>query len=73
MNYKRKRPRTKPPRGVDHLKLATGGHPHWFDIVFHNRPKRRRDNARVREIVKGADYEGMTFDLGNKKPLQYYW
>jgi hypothetical protein len=49
-----------------------GTYPRWWDILFHNRPRRRRDSANVIAIMKGADPDDMAFEL-NHKPHSYYW
>ena len=69
MNHKRKRPRTKSEsRGV-----PPNGSPAAHNIVFHTRPRRRKDAATESAILHGEDPDSMEWSLGNHKPHTYYW
>lgn len=74
MNYKRKNPRTK---GTSHGKCSggsrTGSAPSYWNIIFHTRPKRRRDKNNCVSVIHGHDPDGLIWDLGNRKPHKYYW
>ena len=74
MHYKRKKPRTKsnspgswPPYG------RHGEAPSHWNILFNNRPKRRRNKASCKKVLSGKDADNMSWDLGNRKPHSYYW
>ena len=69
MNYKRKKPRTK-SRSVGAFPNGTPAH---WNIVFHSRPRRRRDHASLVKVVRGLDPENLIWDLGNSRPHKYYW
>jgi hypothetical protein len=74
MNYKRKKPRIK---GTSNGKCCggsrTGSAPSWWNIIFHSRPKRRRDKNNCVKVMHGHDQDGLIWDLGNRKPHNYYW
>ena len=74
MNYKRKKPRIK---GVSNGKCSggsrTGSAPSHWNIIFHTRPKRRRDKNNCVRVIHGYDPNGLIWDLGNRKPHTYYW
>jgi hypothetical protein len=73
MNYKRKRPRTR-VRTRKGRGYWMHGWPAWWDIVFHRRPRRRRDQERLRAIFAGhLDPDNASFELGNHKPHRYFW
>ncbi len=71
-HYKRKRPRTA--GGQQH----SGGYwlrhwPRWWDIIFHTRPRRRRDDALTRAVARGAlDADNVAWSVEHK-PHRYYW
>lgn len=48
------------------------GYPHWHDIFFHTRPRRRQETRCCRMAMKSADLEGLVWPL-EKKPHKYYW
>lgn len=81
-NFKRRRPRQSPGRAAKGTAWKrTQWHsynwmchwPAWWDRTFHTRKKRARNKALVRKVMKGADPDGVTFPLGNRKPHIYYW
>lgn len=69
MHHKRKKPRTK-SRSVGAFPCGTPSH---WNILFHNRPRRRREHARLIEVLRGHDPDALIWDLGNCKPHKYYW
>lgn len=76
MHHKRKRPRTCSNGKSKWMSPATGRRgeaPSWWNIFFNNRPKRRRDARNIRNVMKGADPDGIAWELGNRKPHYYYW
>ncbi len=74
MNYKRRKPRIK---GTSNGKCCggsrTGSSPSYWNIIFHSRPKRRRDKHNCVKVMHGYDPDGLVWDLGNRKPHNYYW
>lgn len=74
MHHKRKRPRTKSasqspfPHGS-----RNGEAPGHWNILFHSRPRRRRDDGAAKLVLRGADPDVLLWDLGNRKPHRYYW
>ncbi len=38
-----------------------------------NRPKRRANKSICKQVMKGADPDGLAGPLGNCKPHVYYW
>ena len=73
MHHKRKKPRTRsssrPPFPGGTRRGESPGH---WNILFHNRPRRRRDRENCRKAMHGED-ERIVWDLGNRKPHHYYW
>lgn len=69
MHYKRKKPRTK-SRSVG---AFPDGTPSYWNILFHNRPRRRRERVRLVAVLRGKDPETLVWDLGNSRPHKYYW
>ena len=69
MHYKRRKPRCKSTR---HGIFPHGSPSHW-DILFHTRPRRRRDKSGERNILKGKDSKTCLWDTANHKPHKYYW
>lgn len=74
-HYKRKRPRTSPThnaRGcIKTYWLNTW--PRWWDVVFHTRPRRRRDKATMQAVKSGwIEADAANWSVGNK-PHSYYW
>ena len=78
-HYKRKRPRTSPTHGFhnrrDPLHFQYWGHnwPRWWDVVFHTRPRRRRDKELTRAVKAGLIDADNTVWSVDKKPQVYYW
>lgn len=74
MKHRRKKPRTvSNGKEVWRCGSRTGEAPSWWNILFHSRPKRRRTKAKLNEIMHGKDPDGIIWDLGNRKPHNYYW
>lgn len=69
MHHKRKKPRTK-SRSVGAFPSGTPSH---WNILFHSRPRRRREHVRLLAILRGHDSETLVWDLGNSRPHKYYW
>lgn len=69
MNHKRKKPRTKSRSKGAFLKEAPA---HW-NIVYHSRPRRRRDRVRLVYVLHGSDPDLMLWELGNSRPHRYFW
>lgn len=46
--------------------------PRWWDILHHNRPRRRRDRATEGLVIRGADPDGLCWEL-SRRPHKYYW
>jgi hypothetical protein len=85
-NFKRRKPRARTyghisRREVDALcKAGSRRHawmqwwPKWYDVLFHNRPKRRAEARELRRVVSGyVDIDAGLFPLGNNRPHIYYW
>lgn len=69
-NYKRKRPRTGP---THHGVTRMWQNPRWHDIVFHSRPRRRRDREVTNAVQRGyLDADAATWAV-EKRPQIYYW
>lgn len=69
MHHKRKKPRIK-SRSVGAFPSGTPAH---WNILFHSRPRRRRERTRLAKVLRGHDPEPMIWDLGNSRPHKYYW
>jgi len=69
MHYKRKKPRTK-SRSVP--TFPNGASAHW-NIMFHSRPRRRRERLGVKRLCCGEDPDALVWDLGSRRPHVYYW
>ena len=69
MNHKRRKPRTK-SRSKGQFPCGTPAH---WNILFHSRPRRRRNKRNCSRILKGYDENKLIWDLGNAKPHHYYW
>lgn len=74
MHYKRKKPRTK----SDSFKSWAIGSRHGeapghWNILFHSRPKRRRNKSNCHKVLQGEDWDHIVWDLGNRRPHIYYW
>lgn len=66
-NFRRSRPR--------HLTRSRAHchYPKWWDVVFHTRPRRRRESLMLRKVVIGAiDADNAVWPLEHK-PHKYYW
>lgn len=48
------------------------GTPSSHNIIFHHRPRRRKERELSRKILKGADSNNIAWPLA-KKPHEYYW
>jgi len=80
-NHKRKRPRKSPrKRSWDKYNkhelfdiIWIRSTPKWWNIVFNNQPKRRRNKRSCQKVLQGFDPDELVFDLGNCKPHLYYW
>lgn len=71
MHHKRKRPKTCVRRNAN--PPFPRGAPHWWDVVFHTRPKRRLAARVLRSILGGADPDGAVWPVSGHKPHNYYW
>ncbi len=69
MHYKRKKARTK-SRSVSAFPSGTPSH---WNILFHNRPRRRRDAKGLKRVYRSYDPDALIWDLGNSRPHKYYW
>jgi len=69
MNHKRKKPRT---RSYGTAQFPSGTPAYW-NILFHTRPRRRRDKSNCHHVLRGAEADNLVWDLGNHKPHKYYW
>ncbi|MFB2531942.1 hypothetical protein ACEYYA_07235 [Paracoccus sp. p3-h83] len=69
MNHKRKKPRSHSRRTA----RFPDGSPAFWNILYHSRPRRRRTAAALARLLRGADPDGMVWDLGNRKPHLYFW
>ena len=47
--------------------------PAWWDRTFHIRPRRAAAKRLERQVMQGADPDGLVWPLGNSKPHKYYW
>ena len=74
MHHKRRRPRSasssKPPFPPSSRK---GESPAHWNILFHSRPRRRRDDNSARLVLRGADPDALLWDPGNRRPHVWYW
>ncbi len=72
-NYKRGYPRTAACSGGD-----SGGYwlDHWprhWDVVYHTRPRRRRERRLLKDVLCGRrDPDAIAWPV-NHKPHVYYW
>lgn len=73
MHHKSKRPRTSRTHHPVSRGYSLRNYPRWWDIVFHTRPKRRRDAKRLRQVIHGADPDGIAWELASRRPHQFYW
>ncbi len=75
MNHKRTRSRTRPKHHKPKWTCSShiGEAPSWWNILFMTRPARRNNKKACHDIKAGKDPDGMTFELGNRKPHEYYW
>jgi hypothetical protein len=71
-HYKRKRPRTAGSHGTSRG-FWIRHWPRWWDIVFHTRPRRRRDAELTHAVQRGVlDADNVAWSV-DKKPHHYYW
>lgn len=68
MNFRRKKPRIKARSNV----TSMSSWPAWFDIVFHIRPRRRKDRRIEHAVMRGADADEVNWSV-SKQPQKYYW
>jgi len=83
-HYKRKRPRSSAGGYYSSKAMTyrlgdrisnrrwTSHWPRWWDKVFHTRPARARTRALGRQVVKGADPDGIAWPRPGR-PHVYYW
>lgn len=69
MHYKRKKARTK-SRSVG---VCPHGNASNWNILFHTRPRRRRDVKRLHHIRRGADPDALIWDVSGSRPRKHYW
>lgn len=73
-HYKRKRSRTAyTKRGKMNTTYWLNTWPRWWDVLFHNRPRRRKDHKVCRDIVRGDQDHADAIWAVEKKPHKYYW
>ncbi len=74
-NYKRKRPGTSPTHGARNSGIYwLSNWPRWWDIIFHTRPRRRREKHMLKAVMSNRfDFDEACFDIANHKPHRYYW
>ena len=73
MNYKRKRSKTCGKGRHSNKTDPMSTWPRWWDVVFHRRPARRRNQAKLVQIMHGYDPDGMTWDVARSSPHKYWW
>jgi len=74
MHYKRIKPRAKSKSTAALFGGSRAGEaPSHWNILFHSKPRRRKDKTGCHKILNGADPEGVVWELGNRKPHVYYW
>ncbi len=74
MHHKRKRPRTQSDSDGQMTPGSRHGEaPSRWNILFAHRPRRRRTRKTLEMVLRGADADALTWDLGNRKPHHYYW
>lgn len=87
-HYKRKRPRTSgsghysnnglknrlDEKGINKKDRRAWhfSHPRWWDKVMHTAPSRSRSKVLERKVLKGADFDNMSWP-DYRKPHIYYW
>jgi hypothetical protein len=49
------------------------GTPKWWRKMYMTRPRRRENGVLCGRILRGEEYDGLVFPLGNHKPHLYYW
>jgi hypothetical protein len=69
MHFKRHKPRSK---GTSAGAFPSGTPAHW-NILYHTRPRRRRDKNGERSLLKGSDSDAYLWDQADRKPHKYYW
>lgn len=76
MNHKRKKSRSHSRNTVQCcIKGSRKGEPTppYWDMLYHHRPRRRRDKLKCIHVKQGVDSDEMVWDLGNRKPHEYYF
>jgi hypothetical protein len=68
-NFKRKKPRTRVRAKI----RSMSSWPKWWDVIFHTRPTRRKNDQVMRNIIQGFDPDNAVFRDHPHKPHQYYW
>ena len=83
-HFKRKRPRaavsgTYSARGLEYrlgvrpeLPFWLNNWPRWHDKLHHTRPRRHHTKRLEREVLNGADADGLIWP-DDHKPHEYYW
>lgn len=69
MHYRRKKARTQ----SHSVGAFPNGTPSHWNILFHTRPRRRREAKGLWRIRRGHDPDAIIWDLGNCRPKKYYW
>ena len=50
-----------------------GGCPKSWRKLYMTRPQRKKTKLLCHKIKNGADFDGISFPLGNRKPHEYFW
>ena len=74
-HFKRRRPRTSAAkRGSRPRGYWLASWPAYHDILFHNRPRRRKESRLLLKVrLDLVDPDDVAWPLGNNKPHVYYW
>lgn len=72
MNHKRKKSRLHSGQR-NKLYLIHDSTPAYWHLIYHTRPRRHRNKAGCRKLLRGADPEAAIWDLGNSRPHEYFW
>lgn len=54
-------------------KVSSYGHPKWHDVLYHNRPRRRKEAELLRAVLKGAVHHDEALWPLSRRPHCYYW
>ena len=74
MHHRRKKPRARTYHNRWSCGTRTGEAPKHWNVLNNNRPKRRNDKRNCHKVVMGnVDPDGVVWELGNRKPHEYYW